>query len=479
MAGVFHFLIVLLAMGVPPTVAIGPPAGVPSQTQPTGNLDESGRVGVSVLASAADSSAGSKVPFDPEFIPLHLADVHGPRRFTFGEFTIEAGYVVGRGDTDWMAKFVVRRGDQEVYSGKVGSLVMAMHDGRADVLLLRNESGFTASETRYLKVPDGKQYTIEGLLAEFKLSLEALNTLLGQTSIHDTHRLGLLLDAGADINRIHRHGTLLFSAVVANSAESIRFLLERGADTEIAAVGTSWTPLQQAAWMGHTAAAGLLLDYGADLHSGNPLRHTPAMLAAISGQTETLEFFLERGVDLHGRTDQGDTLLALAAEQNRVETVRFLLDRGIDHLITNVHSLTALDAAAFRNHHEMVGLLIDHGVQTGRPQASYGRAMGVAAVSGRREVLYLFLDRGADVNGRDHFGSTPLHHAAMSGHLDIVDSLLKRGANPHLRDPDRRTPLEAARGKDVEERLRRAMADSSGQERPDSAGEDEAMASDL
>jgi ankyrin repeat protein len=343
-------------------------------------FDELCSVGISVSSNTADPSAVVRTAFDPEFMPLSVSDTHGAHNFTIGEFSVEAGLVLEPGDRDWMTKFVIRRGDHEVYHGKVERLVMALHDGQADLLLLRisRERDIQVPETRYLSIHDGQEYTIEGLLQRFDLSLPALHTLLGQTSIRDHHRMALLLDAGADINRIHPRGTLLNSAVIANSAKTIRFLLERGADPEVAPgpeargrLYVSWTALHLAAYIGHTVAAELLLDFGADLNRVDDRGDTPAMLAAHSGHTEILELFLRRGLDPYWRTANGRTLLHHAAEFNRLETAMFLLGRGLDPQVTDSYSYTPLDSAVCRNHVEMVTLLIDHGEPAGRPRPDY------------------------------------------------------------------------------------------------------------
>lgn len=81
----------------------------------------------------------------------------------------------------------------------------------------------------------------------------------------------LLLDHGADVNRVSAHPSKvapLHAAVAANSVALCRLLLENGADANMQQAG-GITPLQSAAHRGNTEMVQLLLEHGADAEARN------------------------------------------------------------------------------------------------------------------------------------------------------------------------------------------------------------------
>jgi hypothetical protein len=77
-----------------------------------------------------------------------------------------------------------------------------------------------------------------------------------------------LLDKGADVNeRIGLHGdTALKAASSAGRVDTVKLLLDRGADVNLTSGNMGWTALSGAAWRGHTDVARLLIERGADIN---------------------------------------------------------------------------------------------------------------------------------------------------------------------------------------------------------------------
>jgi ankyrin repeat protein len=94
----------------------------------------------------------------------------------------------------------------------------------------------------------------------------------------------LLLDAGADVHAVARNPMLvqpLHAAVASRNAESVRLLLERGADP----------------------------------NARQQIGYTPLMGAAQSGLDEVVSMLLARGADPSAASDKGETAASLAAER--------------------------------------------------------------------------------------------------------------------------------------------------------------------
>ncbi len=156
----------------------------------------------------------------------------------------------------------------------------------------------------------------------------------------------------AVLDRPCPHGqTLLAAAVRARRPESLRTLLDLGADPN--ARGThGWTPLHLAALHNAGELAEILLDAGAsvdirDEHGLSPLHH-----AARAGHVSVAERLLRHGADVNLQTtnapDQivtmpaGATPLHWAAHAGRLDLVRLLLEHGANPALTNAEGKTPL-----------------------------------------------------------------------------------------------------------------------------------------
>jgi RNA polymerase sigma factor (sigma-70 family) len=114
----------------------------------------------------------------------------------------------------------------------------------------------------------------------------------------------LLIDGGADVNRVaaHRIGvTPLHAALFGRQAEAAQLLVERGADVTLARGGTGlkragWTPLHYAAGMGFGALVQPLLDRGADPHRLDDEGKTPIDAAIDANHHDIADVLRSRGM---------------------------------------------------------------------------------------------------------------------------------------------------------------------------------------
>ena len=101
----------------------------------------------------------------------------------------------------------------------------------------------------------------------------------------------LLLERGADVHATAQNAMrvqALHAAVAGRSVDSVRLLLDGGADPNVRQHG-GWTPLMGAAAHGDDEIVDLLLAHGADAAAANDEGRTPAGLAAENGHRETAE----------------------------------------------------------------------------------------------------------------------------------------------------------------------------------------------
>ncbi|HEY4364404.1 MAG TPA: ankyrin repeat domain-containing protein [Bryobacteraceae bacterium] len=250
-----------------------------------------------------------------------------------------------------------------------------------------------------------------------------------------------LLDRGADVNAKESATgqTPLMAAVLGNHRDAAEFLLERGADIN-ASTEDGMTALLFAAREGYREIATLLLDRGADpnardQHGRGALffaiearNHERSEQAASSALLETL---VEKGVDVNARANpdglswvdfDGETPFLRAALSGDVESMRYLLEHGADPNLGTWGGTTPLMAAAgispeqtfVRPEPEVLAALqfcLDHGAHVNAKNSDGLTALHGAANRGGESAILLLADYGAKLNARDKLGRTPLMFA--------------------------------------------------------------------
>jgi uncharacterized protein len=327
------------------------------------------------------------------------------------------------------------------------------------------------------------------ILIQAKADLLA-HTKSGFTALHFAAREGdiesarLLLAAGVDINIRSQAdappaaadsdqaaplaGRRAASATVSDGATPLLvatlraqvplalFLLDQGADPNIADAGL--TPLHWAAatWENGTAnpvygfeepmagvadrAAKLRLVKSLLVHGANPnARMTRPKPAFAGGFTDAV----------------GATPFLLASSVDDIEMMRILLDAGADPKLMTGTNTTVVMAAAALNHPvgesaitekqaiEAVRFLLDLGLSAGGVTTFNENALFGPAYRGWNTLLELLIEKGAEVNVVSKAGVTPW--LAASGYGDRLggvlynkegaDILAKHGADPSLGRP--------------------------------------------
>lgn len=183
----------------------------------------------------------------------------------------------------------------------------------------------------------------------------------------------------------------LFYAARNNDIETVKALLEKGADVNAEEYVSQETPIHEAVKCGNVALVRLLLSHGADVNARNVCDETPLHVAAWSRNLEMAKLLVLKAADTRSRDfgdltafdvscinkykkDGGDGGIAdflfqhgqenqvawapeteryhslhKACELHLVATVRFLIDRGVDLTIRDRRGLTAIEKLDIRH----------------------------------------------------------------------------------------------------------------------------------
>ncbi|CAI0649050.1 unnamed protein product [Colletotrichum noveboracense] len=251
--------------------------------------------------------------------------------------------------------------------------------------------------------------------------------------------------------------------------DALRFLLSHGAaigKTE----GRFGTPIQAAAFHGHTETVRILLQYGADaLASG---QFSTALHAAIEGGHESVVDLLACEYSCYRQSDLRD--LVKAASYNGYHTaIRALLRQHIQgqpsmsdtsqeissrtrfHTHRHDSCLKSKEAISGSNDilqaalygisgNELPLSVVDNISNINASGGLFGNALQAACFGGSAQWVHVLLEQGADPNSLGNAGSA-LRAASLGGHDAVVKLLLTRGA---ILGPDERDALEACALKD-------------------------------
>jgi ankyrin repeat protein len=271
-----------------------------------------------------------------------------------------------------------------------------------------------------------------------------------------------LLDAGADVNQVGAGDKTspLLIATINGRFDIARELLERGADPRLAAdngvtplyavVNVQWAPkalypqprayLQQQAT--HLELMQALLDKGADPNA----------------RLKKKVWYSGYNFDLSGVDETGATPFWRAAYASDVDAMRLLVARGADPSLRTMKSAGRVRTGdGQRDVKDVSGI---PPVPVGGPAvtplqaaAGVGYGEGFAANSHRHApggmlagVKYLVDELKVDVNAADHDGNTALHHAAARGDDEMILFLVSRGADVKAVNREGKTTADMANG---------------------------------
>jgi ankyrin repeat protein len=280
------------------------------------------------------------------------------------------------------------------------------------------------------------------------LRLQRVNKLLANV-------IKLLITFGADVNAIDKHhNTLLNNIVWLEINDSVRLLLEHGADPNIVN-DRGESPLFKA--MGHESTVTILLKHGANPNVQSYDGRCIPVHALLTNQLSPsiMNSVIAAGVDVNSQDKFGVTPLHIAVDRvhDGAEMTRILLDAGADPMALDRNGYSPAEYAMMRaifshidnpvmhfdesythlicaaKHYDRQTLMMY--IADEIPAKIITLALMAAINNGQYESCQFLLNNGADPNGIDIYGTTPLCIAADLLDVEIAKLLLNYGAKQY------------------------------------------------
>jgi uncharacterized protein len=215
-------------------------------------------------------------------------------------------------------------------------------------------------------------------------------------------------------------------------AESVRLLVEAGADIDLKAVAPSSDDHRAAVMCAvqRTCCSKVLhafLQSGADVSSADAFGTTALHLAAVAGRADSCELLLARAdSSIHAKNENGWTALMHAAARGCLDVVQMLLQYGADVNVRDAKD-RPLFAACKCNDADVAACLIEAGADVNAVDSDAECALLAAVQSNSSALVRLLLDSGADIKATGLAGHNALFRAVTFGHVPMMEILVRRG----------------------------------------------------
>ncbi|HEV7715609.1 MAG TPA: ankyrin repeat domain-containing protein [Steroidobacteraceae bacterium] len=180
-------------------------------------------------------------------------------------------------------------------------------------------------------------------------------------------------------------------------------------------------------WATDPAGPRWLLEQGADANlAWGEFGDAPLHIAAQRWDVAMVELLVKHGADIHQRRADGRTAHTLAELHGNPAVAAWLLAHGAKEELSPLERF--ISACARGDGARADAMLRTHPELRTQLRVEHHLMMHVPAERGDAAVLETMLSCGFDAHAKDHDGVTALHRAAMAGRAEAVRVLLAHGA---------------------------------------------------
>jgi ankyrin repeat protein len=239
-----------------------------------------------------------------------------------------------------------------------------------------------------------------------------LAEVLLEHGANPTDGVSMHINAGgghlAALDLLHRFGVNVDG--IPGGVPPLRYILSWAAGPTERATGVRW-----------------LLDHGANPNlAWDEVGDAPLHVAAQRWDVAMVELLVQHGADIHQRRADGRTAHTVAELHGNGDIAAWLRAHGAKDELSSLERFVAACARGDRARAE--ALRLAEPTLRSQLRAEHHLMMQVPAERGDAAILDTMLSCGFDPNAKDKDGVTALHKAAMAGRADAVRVLLAHGA---------------------------------------------------
>jgi len=264
------------------------------------------------------------------------------------------------------------------------------------------------------------------------------------------------------INEKDKDGnSFLHLAVRAGNADTVEFLVSKGADVNIKDI-YGQTPLQIAPHSGNAEVVIQLVSKGAEINIKNSIGRTPLHDAVYLAQFQMVKYLISQGAEINPIDIRSKTPLHDAVIDNKVEISNYLITKGAAVNAKDGDGKASLHYAAINENLELTKSLVSSGANVNIRDKFNRIPLHYAADEGYLEIVKYLILKGSEIDTKAAFylqmgsmeltlGCTPLHLAARNGHLEVVKYLVYQDADINLKNNLDKTALNLAKKRENQE----------------------------
>lgn len=260
-----------------------------------------------------------------------------------------------------------------------------------------------------------------------------------------------LLNNGADPNKedVYSGVTPLMLAAANSSLETVRMLLEHGADiTRISKCGNYTALIDAVLWNRKKIVKYLVQQKGIhkiiDVLDGR-WGHTPLIVACINGYTDIVNYLISAGANVNIEDLEERSPLYISIMCERYGIVKLLLKAGAYvNWVTKDKGLSCIHGAALVDDSSIMYSLLKAGANPDIQDKKKNTALHVSCINNHHTCTTALLQYNANPNIQDNYGNSPLVNACDADSEECVRLLLQYNADPNIMSEMSMTPLHSA-----------------------------------
>ncbi|CAL1538046.1 unnamed protein product [Lymnaea stagnalis] len=317
------------------------------------------------------------------------------------------------------------------------ALLIALKCGHVECakVLLQHNAVIDVKEAAKLAVGSKQMTSLQYLADNYNIDVNRSN-LLHQAIIQDCEPMvKLLIDMGADVNKLDEHETPPLLLACSKGVSYMELLIKKGADVNLGHRLTGPPLIRAMSCPTPIAAAELLIEHGADVNKTNRDGEC-ALMHACSGNDnqEMVNILIKAGANVNLVCNKGGTCLQEAVKYGSINVAKTLLEQGADVNAKCESGMTAFLVAAEAGNIQILKLLQQAGADVNLEDNLGNNALlrALSSPDTIPDVVSALAFSKEHLNKQNSSGYTPLMMASDSCNVKMIDALIDLGADVNI-----------------------------------------------